>query len=220
MPTETREIASLYRPPLESHMFSPLTKQLIDALRALPGVGPKSAQRMAYQLLSDKGKAKAQILASSLQEAVHAVKHCEQCRQFTEQALCSICNNHKRDHSILCIVENPSDVIALEQTHVFQGVYFILHGHLSPLDGISPNDLGIPLLLSRLAKDPIREVILATNPTVEGKATAQYIANHIDPKKILCSRIAHGVPIGGELEYLDGSTLSHAFYSRFAFHEN
>lgn len=199
-------------------MFSPLTKQLIDALRVLPGVGPKSAQRMAYQLLSDKGRTKGQTLAATLQEALQTVKHCVRCRQFTEQSLCTICNNSKRDQNILCIVESPSDVIALEQTHVFQGIYFILHGHLSPLDGISPQDLGIPLLLERLQKESIREVVLATNPTVEGKATAQYIANHID-EKILCSRIAHGVPIGGELEYLDGSTLSHAFYSRFTFHD-
>lgn len=200
-------------------MFSPLTKQLIDALRSLPGIGPKSAQRMAYQLLSDKGRAKAQTLATALQEATIAVKHCTRCRQFTEQALCTICSNSKRDTTLLCIVETPSDVIALEQTHAFRGVYFILHGHLSPLDGISPNDLAIPFLLERLKQEPIQEVVLATNPTVEGKATAQYIANHIDATKIKCTRIAHGVPIGGELEYLDGSTLSHAFYSRHAFEE-
>ena len=200
-------------------MFSPLTKQLIDALRVLPGIGPKSAQRMAYQLLSDKGRAKAQTLSSALQEAIQAVKHCIRCRQFTEHALCDICNNTKRDTTLLCVVETPSDVIALEQTHAFKGIYFILHGHLSPLDGISPNDLGIPLLLERLQNETIREVILATNPTVEGKATAQYISHHLDAKKITCSRIAHGVPIGGELEYLDSSTLSHAFYSRFAFNE-
>lgn len=198
-------------------MFSPLTKQLIDALRVLPGIGPKSAQRMAYQLLSDKGKAKAQTLADTLQQAIAAVGQCTRCRQFTEHTLCLICSNAKRDATILCIVESPSDVIALEQAHVFQGVYFVLHGHLSPLDGISPSDIGMVQLFNRLQNEAIREVVLATNPTVEGKATAQYIANHIDTKKIKCTRIAHGVPIGGELEYLDGSTLSHAFYSRFEF---
>jgi len=201
-------------------MFSSLTKQLIDALRALPGIGTKSAQRMAYQLLSDNGRAKALQLSTALQEAAVSVKHCTQCRQFTEQDLCMICNNNKRDRSLLCVVESPSDVIALEQTHVFQGCYFVLHGHLSPLDGISPNHLGIPQLLAHIEQASIREVILATNPTVEGKATAQYIAHHLDPQKVICTRIAHGVPIGGELEYLDGSTLSHAFYSRFAFNEH
>lgn len=195
-------------------MFSPLTKQLIDALRALPGIGPKSAQRLAYQLLTDKGREKAKTLSDSLKQAVLLVGQCQRCRQFTEETVCSLCNNPKRDHTLLCVVESPSDVIALEQTHAFSGCYFILHGHLSPLDGISPNDIGIPQLLARLQEGLIREVILATNPTIEGKATAHYLANHIDNKKIICTRIAHGVPIGGELEYLDGSTISHAFYSR------
>ena len=195
-------------------MFSPLTKQLIDALRALPGIGPKSAQRLAYQLLTDKGREKAKILSDALKQAVLSVGQCQRCRQFTEETICSLCNNSKRDHTLLFVVESPSDVIALEQTHAFSGCYFILHGHLSPLDGVSPNDIGIPQLLARLQEGLIREVILATNPTVEGKATAYYLANHIDNKKVICTRIAHGVPIGGELEYLDGSTLSHAFYSR------
>jgi recombination protein RecR len=195
-------------------MFSPFTKQLIDALRALPGIGPKSAQRMAYQLLSDKGREKAAILSDALKQAVLHVKQCQRCRQFTEQPLCDICKNTKRDHTLLCVVESPSDVIALEQTHAFNGCYFILHGHLSPLDGVSPESIGMPELIMRLQQEPIAEVILATNPTIEGKATAQYIANHIDEQKMKCTRIAHGVPIGGELEYLDGSTLSHAFYSR------
>lgn len=195
-------------------MFSPLTKQLIDALRVLPGIGPKTAQRMAYQLLTDKGKEKAHALSDALKQAVLAVGHCKRCRQFTETSLCTLCSNPKRDHTVLCVVESPADVIALEQTHAFQGCYFVLHGHLSPLDGISPEHIGVPQLLTRLQNELIQEIILATNPTVEGKATAQYIANHIDTKKIRCTRIAHGVPIGGELEYLDGSTLSHAFYNR------
>ncbi|OGT45665.1 MAG: recombination protein RecR [Gammaproteobacteria bacterium RIFCSPHIGHO2_12_FULL_38_11] len=198
-------------------MFSPFTKQLIDALRALPGVGPKSAQRMAYQLLTVSGKEKAKTLSDALKQAVLSVGQCQRCRQFTEQTVCSLCSNPKRNHTLLCIVESPSDVIALEQTHAFQGVYFVLHGHLSPLDGISPDNIGIPQLLTRLKEEPIQEVILATNPTIEGKATAQYIANLIDTRKMTCTRIAHGVPMGGELEYLDGSTLSHAFYSRIIF---
>ncbi len=195
-------------------MFSPFVKQLIDTLRALPGIGPKSAQRMAYQLLTDSGKEKALALSNSLKQAVLSVGQCQRCRQFTEQTVCSLCSNAKRNHALLCVVESPADVIAIEQTHVFQGCYFVLHGHLSPLDGISPEHIGIPFLLKRLHEESIQEVILATNPTIEGKATAQYLANHIDSKKMICSRIAHGVPIGGELEYLDGSTLSHAFSSR------
>lgn len=195
-------------------MFSPITKQLIDALRALPGIGPKSAQRMAYQLLTDTGKEKAQTLSDALKQAILSVGQCQRCRQFTENPVCALCLNPKRNHTLLCVIENPADLIALEQTHVFSGSYFILHGHLSPLDGISPSDIGIPQLLARLQNESIEEVILATNPTIEGKATAQYLVNHIDTKKIKCTRIAHGVPIGGELEYLDGGTLSHAFYSR------
>lgn len=195
-------------------MFSPFTKQLIDALRALPGIGPKSAQRMAYQLLTDKGKEKALTLSDALKQAVLAVGQCQRCRQFTESTLCALCSNPKRNHTLLCVVESPADLMAIEQTHSFNGCYFVLHGHLSPLDGISPENIGIPLLLTRLNQELIHEIILATNPTIEGKATAQYLANHIDTKKIVCTRIAHGVPIGGELEYLDGGTLSHAFYSR------
>lgn len=195
-------------------MFSPLTKQLIDALRALPGIGPKSAQRLAYQLLTTQGREKATALAHALKEAVAAVGLCQHCRQLTEHSLCNICSNPKRNQKLLCVVESPADVIALEQTHAFQGCYFILHGHLSPLDGITPDKIAIPQLLARLQQGEIEEVILATNPTIEGKATAQYLVNNIDTQKILCTRIAHGVPIGGELEYLDGGTLSHAFYSR------
>ncbi len=198
-------------------MFSVLTKALIDALRALPGIGPKSAQRMAYQLLTDKGRQKAITLSTALMNAAQSVRHCQKCRHFTEESLCLLCSNTKRDQSLLCVVESPSDVIALEQTHAFRGCYFVLHGHLSPLDGITPEELGIPLLLERLKTEPITEIILATNPTVEGKATAHYIAHHVDTSRITCTRIAHGVPIGGELEYLDGGTLSHAFYSRTVF---
>ena len=195
-------------------MFSPLTKQLIDALRALPGIGPKNAQRLTYQLLTDGGREKARTLSEALKQAVLCVGQCVRCRQFTEQTLCSVCSNSKRDHALLCVVETPVDVIALEQTHAFNGSYFVLHGHLSPLDGVTPEKIGIPQLLALLQKESIREIILATNPTVEGKATAQYIAARIDTTQMICSRIAHGVPMGGELEFFDGTTLSHAFYAR------
>lgn len=195
-------------------MFSPLTKQLIDSLRALPGVGPKTAQRMAFQLLAENGRSKGLTLADTLQKALANVDYCQRCRIYTELACCNICSNVKRDNSILCIAENPADVMAIEQTNSFRGLYYILHGHLSPLDGIGPNEIGIPTLLERLNQEPISELIIATNPTMEGKATAHYIANHVDHHKIKCSRIAHGVPIGGELEYLDGGTLAMAFESR------
>lgn len=200
-------------------MFSPLTKQLIEALRCLPGVGPKSAQRMAFQMLSSAGQTKGLALAETLKNAVQQVRHCQQCRMYTEQLLCDICHNKNRDNAVLCIVESPADVVAFEQTNSYQGLYYILHGHLSPLDGIGPQEIGIPELLQRLQTDPIKEVILATNTTMEGKATAHYIASHINNSNMICSRIAHGVPIGGELEYLDGGTLSHALYSRVPINE-
>ncbi len=195
-------------------MFSPLTQQLIDALRCLPGIGPKSAQRMAFHLLTKTGQAKGLALSHSLKEAIEKIGHCQQCRTFSEQDLCNLCNNPKRDQSLLCVIESPADIAAIEQTHSFTGLYFVLHGRLSPLDGIGPSEIGIPALLDRLNTPTINELIIATNPTIEGKATAHYIANHVDPTKIRCSRIAHGVPLGGELEYLDGGTLSHAFHSR------
>lgn len=195
-------------------MFSPLTKQLIDALCALPGVGPKSAQRMAFQLLAKPGQAKGLALSEALQHAITRVGQCEQCRIYTEHALCDICRNPKRDSAMLCVVESPADVAAIEQSNIYAGLYFVLQGHLSPLDGVGPQDIGIPALLKRLASPEIKELIIATNPTMEGKATAHYIANHVDHNRMECSRIAHGVPLGGELEYLDGGTLSHAFHSR------
>ena len=150
-----------------------------------------------------------------MKQVIHHVGSCQQCRLYTEQPLCDICRNPKRDPSLLCIVESPADVVAIEQACIYSGQYFVLQGHLSPLDGIGPNEIGIPILLERLAaSDTIKELIIATNPTMEGRATAHYIANHVNPNKIRCSRIAHGVPIGGELEYLDGGTLSHALHAR------
>lgn len=195
-------------------MFSPLTKQLIEALRGLPGVGPKSAQRMAFNLLAETGREKAAELSTALKQAVEHVGQCHSCRMYTEQNLCEICANPKRNNALLCIVESPADVIAIEQTHSFKGHYYVLQGHLSPLDGIGPQEIGIPQLLKKIAENDISEIIIATNPTMEGKATSHYIINHVDQEKIKCSRIAHGVPLGGELEYLDSGTLAHAFYSR------
>lgn len=195
-------------------VFSPLTKQLIDALCTLPGIGPKSAQRNAFYLLSKSGQAKGLALSETLQQAITHVGQCKKCHIYTEHGLCDICCNLKRDTSILCVVESPADVAAIEQSNIYSGLYFVLQGHLSPLDGIGPKDIGIPVLFKRLESANIKELIIATNPTTEGEATAHYIANHVDHNKIECSRIAHGVPLGGELEYLDGGTLSHAFHSR------
>lgn len=201
-------------------VFSLLTKELIDALQSLPGVGRKSAQRMAFYLLAKSGQAKGLALSRALETAIHEVGQCELCQIYTEQSLCDICCNTKRDPTLLCVVESPADVAAIEQTHIYSGRYFVLQGHLSPLDGIGPHEIGIPILLHRLQDENIKELIIATNVTMEGKATAHYIANHIDPIKVKCSRIAHGVPIGGELEYLDGGTLSHAFHSRIPIETN
>jgi len=194
-------------------MFSPLTKQLIEALQQLPGIGPRSAQRLAFFLLSEKGRAKGLKLADVLKIALSEVHECKRCRLYTEKEFCDICQNSKRNQHLLCVVETPIDVVALEQTSSYDGLYFVLQGHLSPLDNIGPADIGLTLLFKRLEEEPFDELIIATNPTVEGEATAHYISTHIDPK-IKCTRIAYGVPIGGELEYLDGYTLRHALHAR------
>lgn len=199
-------------------MFSPLTKDLIAALQSLPGVGPKSAQRLAFHILGN-GKSKGLLLAEALEQAVSKVRHCQRCRSYTEQTECDICRHPRRDPQLLCVVESPADVAAIEQSSSYNGHYFILHGHLSPLDGIGPEEIGIPVLLQRLADTSIRELILAINLTVEGNATTHYISKHINHDSIQCSRIAHGVPLGGELEYLDGGTLNHAFRTRIPFND-
>jgi len=193
--------------------FSPLLEQLIEALRCLPGVGPKTAQRMALQLLT-RGRDNATRLAQTLHEAMEQIKHCEHCRIFSETPLCEICAANRRDPTLLCIVENPIDVTVVEQTGSFNGKYFVLLGRLSPLDGIGPEEIGIAQLKSRLEKGGIKEVILATNPTVEGEATAHYIAELAKQFTIKATRIAYGVPIGSELEYIDSGTLSHALAVR------
>lgn len=192
-----------------------LIGELIEALRCLPGVGPKSAQRMAYHLL-ERDRNRMRRLAQVLVEAADRIGHCKQCRTLTEHELCSICAdlNHKRDRSLLCVVEMPTDVAAIEHSNIYRGLYFVLMGHLSPLDGIGPDQIGLDKLAARLAQGEIKEVILATNSTVEGEATAHYIAELAKGYKISVSRIARGVPMGGELEYVDGGTLSHAMASR------
>jgi recombination protein RecR len=195
-------------------MFSPLVQKLIDSLRYLPGVGPKSAQRMAFELLSDKSQKKGLELSNILASAIEQVGKCNRCNTYTEERLCALCKNTKRHADTLCIVESPADIVAIESANMFNGLYFVLHGHLSPLDGIGPQEINMPHLFKRIQSENIEEIILATNATMEGKATASYIVSQIDLKRTKCTRIAHGVPLGGELEYLDSGTLTHAFYSR------
>lgn len=193
--------------------LSPLIQQLILALRCLPGVGAKSAQRMAFYLL-ERDQNGGRNLAQKLLTALEEVGFCDTCRILSEISPCMICSNKARDAALLCIVESPADVLAIEQSNQYRGYYFVLKGHLSPLDGIGPEDIGLDLLLKRLHLNPIQEVILATSTTVEGGATAHYIAQLIKPLGIMVSRIAHGVPVGGELEYVDGHTLTQALNGR------
>lgn len=192
---------------------SPLIQQLIDAFRCLPGVGPKSAQRMVYHLL-ERDRSGAEHLAASLQTAVEEVGNCERCRTFSETELCMICANDRRDSGSLCVVESPADAHAIEQVANYKGLYFVLMGHLSPLDGIGPEDIGLDKLADRFDAGGISELIIATNSTVEGEATCHFITEMAQERSIPVSRIAHGVPLGGELEYVDGQTLFHAFSGR------
>jgi recombination protein RecR len=195
--------------------YSPSLGRLIDALRILPGVGPKSAQRMAFYLL-ERNRDGAKALAKALDEAARTVVHCKRCRMLTDGELCVVCSAPQRDEGLLCVVESPADVAAVEQSGGYRGRYFVLMGHLSPLDGIGPAELGISLLESILDEGSVREVIVATNPTVEGEATAHFIGELVNRRGIRASRIAHGVPVGGELEYVDGGTLVHALAGRLA----
>ncbi|MDY2947120.1 MAG: recombination mediator RecR [Mannheimia varigena] len=193
---------------------SPLLENLMEALRALPGVGPKSAQRMAYHLLQ-RNRSGGVGLAKALSEAMSHIGHCQSCRTFTEEDECSICKNPRRQMSgQLCVVEMPEDIQAIEQTGQFSGRYFVLMGHLSPIDGIGPREIRLDLLQQRLENESFHEVILATNPTIEGDATANYIAEMCRMYNVKATRIAHGVPVGGSLEMVDGTTLSHSFAGR------
>jgi recombination protein RecR len=191
----------------------PLLSRLIEALRCLPGVGPKSAQRMAFHLL-ERDREGGRQLAGVLAEAMDEIGHCSRCRTFTEAEICALCANPNRDDKLICVVETPAEVIAIEQATDYRGRYFVLGGRLSPLDGIGPNEIGLGLLVQVLAQGSVDELILATNPTVEGEATAHYIGEMAKTRGIRVTRIAHGVPLGGELEFIDGGTLSHAFVGR------
>jgi recombination protein RecR len=192
---------------------SPALAGLIEALRTLPGVGPKSAQRMAFYLLQG-GRPGAKALAGALNASLELVGRCGRCRMLTEGPLCVICSNPQRDSSLVCVVESPADVVAIEQSGGYRGRYFVLMGHLSPLDGVGPDELGAREFDALLDGDTVREVILATNPTVEGEATAHFFSELVRARGIAASRIAHGVPVGGELEYVDGGTLAHAMAGR------
>ena len=198
--------------------YSPLIDQLIKAFQRLPGVGPKSAQRMVLHFL-EKDRDGGRHLAKALDAAIEGVGQCQRCRTLSEDSICHICSDLKRDQSLLCVVETPADVFAVEQSSSFRGYYFVLMGHLSPIDGIGPDEIGIRDLLNLVRQSDINEVILATNPTVEGEATAYFIAEQLkipelDTRQLKVSRLAHGIPLGGELEYIDGGTLVHSFAGR------
>jgi len=194
---------------------SPLLKELVEALRCLPGVGGKSAQRMAMQLL-ERDREGGRRLAAALEQAMQHIGNCSRCRNFSEHEVCALCASDSRDRSVLCVVESPSDLAAIEQATGYRGQYFVLLGRLSPLDGTGPEELGLPRLAARLEEDEVQEMIIATNPTVEGEATAHYLGRLASAAGIRATRLAHGVPLGGELEYVDRSTLAHAFGGRQA----
>ena len=196
-------------------LYPPSLTRLIDALRCLPGVGPKSAQRMAFHLL-ERDREGAGGIARALSDAVSRVGACRRCRMFAEAEFCPICAASGRDRSLLCVVESPAGVVAVEQSGSYRGCYFVLMGHLSPLDGIGPEELGVDELERLFDEGEVREVILATNPTVEGDATAHFVAEIAVRHGVRPTRIAHGVPVGGELEYVDGGTLAHALAGRQA----
>jgi recombination protein RecR len=192
---------------------SPLLDELVEALRILPGVGAKTAQRMAHHLL-ERNREGGRRLAARLADAMQRIGNCERCRNFSEEPVCALCRNASRDTQLLCVVEAPADQAAIEQATGYRGGYFVLLGRLSPLDGLGPRELGLDLLAARLAEGEVRELIIATNPTVEGEATAHYLAQVARRHGVRPSRLAHGVPLGGELEFIDRGTLAHAFGSR------
>ncbi|MEO8158329.1 MAG: recombination mediator RecR [Betaproteobacteria bacterium] len=195
-------------------MKTPSTlEELIEALRCLPGVGPKSAQRMAFHLLQ-RDHAGAQRLGRALDQALARVRHCERCNNFTEQAVCELCNSSRRDHTSLCVVETPADLLMMEQAQVYDGMYFVLMGRLSPLDGVGPKDIHLDRLVKRALDGIVSETILATNFTVEGEATAHYVGELLSARGMKVSRIARGLPVGGELEHVDSGTLAQAMIER------
>ena len=194
-------------------MISRTVQELIDALRVLPGIGAKSAQRMAYYLLQNN-RNKGLKMADSLQSAMERVIHCKQCNNFTEADYCPICSDMTRERQTLCVVAQPTDLIAIEQTGAFRGLYYVLMGHLSPIDGIGPEELGIHRLVSLVQSESIQEVILALNATIEGEATSFYLSEALTPFSIRITQLAQGIPLGGELEYIDSSTISRAIQTR------
>ena len=194
---------------------SPLLAELMDALRVLPGVGARTAQRMALQLL-ERDREGGLRLASTLEAAMKNIGNCSRCRNFSETPVCALCANGQRDESLLCVVESPSDLVAIEQATGYRGLYFVLLGRLSPLDGLGPQELGLDLLTRRLEQDEVSEMIVATNPNVEGEATAHYLSRLAHAAGVRVTRLAHGVPLGGELEYVDRNTLAHAFGGRLS----
>jgi recombination protein RecR len=194
-------------------MFSPLIEQLITALSYLPNVGPKTAQRMALYLL-ERDRHKGQKLAQALQEAMTHIGHCQSCRTWSETQLCQLCRNPNRDATKLCIVETPSDLLAIEQTGIFKGYYFVLMGHLSPLDGIGPLEIGAPQLYERVKQSSIQEIIIAINHSIEGDITTHYIVELLKPLSITITQIAHGIPLGSDIEFIDAKTLADALKYR------
>jgi recombination protein RecR len=196
-----------------AELYSPLLNQLIEALQCLPGVGAKTAQRMAFHVL-DKDRDGAGRLATVLAKAIESMRNCERCRMLTEERVCRICTSERRESSQLCVVETPADLLAIEQSGAYRGAYFVLMGHLSPIDGIGPAELGLELLESRFRQERFAEVVLATSVTVEGDATAHLVAALAHKHGLRASRIAYGVPVGGELEYIDGGTLARALSGR------
>jgi len=190
-----------------------LLAQLIESFKILPGIGEKSAQRMAFYLL-EKNREGGAKLAKLISSSMEQIRNCASCRTLTEEKVCDICSSEKREKSLLCVVENPTDIIAIESSGSFKGKYFVLMGRLSPIDGITPEDLGIPMLIDRIRESEVKEIIIATSPTVEGDATSFYIRDQIKDASIIVSRIAYGVPMGGELEYVDNTTLSRAIQGR------
>ena len=190
-----------------------LLAQLIESFKILPGIGEKSAQRMAFYLL-EKNREGGVNLAKLISSSMEQIRNCASCRTLTEEKVCDICSSEKREKSLLCVVENPTDIIAIESSGSFKGKYFVLMGRLSPIDGITPEDLGIPMLIDRIGESEVKEIIIATSPTVEGDATSFYIRDQIKDASIIVSRIAYGVPMGGELEYVDNTTLSRAIQGR------
>ena len=190
-----------------------LLAQLIESFKILPGIGEKSAQRMAFYLL-EKNREGGAKLAKLISSSIEQIRNCASCRTLTEEKVCDICSSEKREKSLLCVVENPTDIIAIESSGSFKGKYFVLMGRLSPIDGITPENLGIPMLIDRIEESEVKEIIIATSPTVEGDATSFYIRDQIKDASIIVSRIAYGVPMGGELEYVDNTTLSRAIQGR------